>query len=223
MFLDRLPSLPNIREQVRHPSPGGRPHPLAFARGTLWVGSFDTSHLYAIDPQTGSVLDEVPAPGQPFGIAAHGDELRVVVSHGEEDDRYAYRFVPGQGFDPESRVACPELTGSHLTSDGNSLYLTQLTKRRLLVLTPDWSIVREIALPAHCAGIGFGVGAFHVLATDLDFERVILGRFDVTSRNPIFEPLAETPNDVRSIAFDGTSWWTNKRETSQIVSFTITR
>ena len=97
----------SVRELERQPSPAPRPQPLAFYGKTLWMGSWDTNHLYAIDPHTWRVLEEVAAPGKPYGLAALGAELRVVVSIGEEDDRYLYRFVPGQGFDPESKTACP--------------------------------------------------------------------------------------------------------------------
>jgi len=74
-------------------------------------------------PGIQSETAEVAAPGKPYGLAAVGDELRVVVSIGEDDDRYFCRFVPGQGFDSESKTACPDFTGSQLASDGPPVYL----------------------------------------------------------------------------------------------------
>lgn len=52
-----------------------------------------------MDPATWTVRAEEQAPGAPFGIAVAGDELAVVIGHGnDDDDRYIYRFVPGHGF-----------------------------------------------------------------------------------------------------------------------------
>ena len=79
------------------------------------------------------VVEEVAAPGKPYGLTVVGNELRVVVSIGEDDDRYLYRFVPGQGFDAESKTACPDFTGSHLASDGTTLYLGPCRHRLLTV------------------------------------------------------------------------------------------
>jgi outer membrane protein assembly factor BamB len=209
----------SVKELQRHPSPGSRPQPLAFHGKTLWMGSWDTDSLYAIDPQTWRVVEEVPAPGKPYGIAALGDELRVVVSIGEEDDRYFYRFVPGQGFDADSKTACPEFTGSHLASDGSTLYLAQMGNRRILALDANGSILREIALPTRCGGIGVRAGTFYIISADEEFENLQLATLDVQVSNPALAPVAAIPFDARALAFDGDAWWTSHREASEIVSF----
>jgi hypothetical protein len=209
----------NVKELERHPSPGTRPQPLAIQGKTLWAGSWDTDHLYAIDPRTWHVREEVAAPGKPYGLATIGDELRVVVSIGEEDDRYLYRFIPGQGFDAESKTACPDFTGSQLASDGTTLYLAQMGNRRILALDANGTVLREIALPTRCAGMGFRASTFYMISADEEFENLQLATLDVQVNNPTLAPVAAIPFDARSLAFDGTSWWTSHREASEIVSF----
>ena len=184
------------------------------------MGCWDDSRLYAIDPRTWAVLDAVVAPGKPFGMAAFGGELRVVIGD-EADDRYFYRFVPGQGFDTESKTACPELTGSHLTSDGSTLYLLQMTNQRILRFDAAGSILGEIALPTRCAGIAFGSSRFYVISTDDEFEQMHLAKLDLQASRPDIEQLAEMPAEARALAFDGAAMWTSLREANEIVSFSI--
>ncbi len=209
----------SVKELNRHPSPGPRPQPLAFHGKTLWVGAWDTDHLYAIDPTTWRVVDEVAAPGKPYGLAAMGDELRAVISIGEDDDRYFYRFVPGQGFDAESKTACPDFTGSHLASDGTTLYLGQMGLKRILAFDANGTVLREIALPTRCAGMGVRGGAFYIISADDEFEKLALGTLDITVSNPEVVPLASMSEQARGLAFDGEAWWTCYREASEIVSF----
>jgi hypothetical protein len=209
----------DVTELSRHAAPGGRPQPLAFVDGTLWVGSWDTSKLYAIEPKTWTVREEIDAPGQPYGLAFFDGALSVVVSHGEDDDRYLYRCVPGTGFDAESKTACPELTGSHLVSDGKALYLAQLTHRRLLELGRAGETVREIALPSACAGFCFDAGALYVISADDEFDELHFATLDLAHETPALTLLAKLPAEARGLAFDGTAWWTNLRELNQTVSF----
>src|SRR5579871_5938517 len=98
-------------ELTRKSSPVPRPHPLAHLHGLLWIGSWETDHVYSIDPESWQVRDDVAAPGRPYGLAAEGDTLRVVVSH-DDDDRYLYVLDPMRGFDLDSKTPCPDLTGS---------------------------------------------------------------------------------------------------------------
>lgn len=183
------------------------------------MGSWDTDRLYAIDPQTWRVVEEVVAPGKPYGIAAIGNELRLVVSIGDEDDRFFYRFVPGEGFDSASKTACPDFTGSHLASDGTTLYLGQMGNRRILAIDAQGSVQREIALPTRCGGMGFRAETFYMISADEEFENLQLATLDLQANNPALAPVATIPFDARCLAFDGDAWWTSHREASEIVSF----
>jgi YVTN family beta-propeller protein len=210
-----------LTERERHAAPGGRPQPLAFLGKTLWAGCWDTDTVYAIDPQTWSVTAQVAAPGKPYGLAAVGNELRVVVAIGDDEDRFLYRFTPGQGFDPDSKLPCPDFTGSHLAYDGNQLYLAQLGNRRIVTLDERGSIAREIAVPTRFGGMAFGPSAFYIIAADEDFDHLQFATLDIHADRPDAVPVADIAPDARALAFDGKNWWTSYRELNEIVSFTI--
>jgi hypothetical protein len=210
----------NVKELQRLPSPGGRPQPLAFLDGYMWVGAWDTDSLYAIDPRTWTVAKEITAPGKPYGIAAFGDGLSVVVSIGDDDDRYLYRLTPQRGFDPASKVPCPDYTGSHLAAEATTLYLCQQGNQRILALDARATVQREIALPTRCAGIGFGAaGDSFMISGDAELENLSLARLDLRKSKPDARPVAAIPFDARGLAFDGTSWWTSYRDANAIVAF----
>jgi len=211
----------SVRERERHQAPGGRPQPLVFVGKTLWVGCWDTDRLYAIDPTTWLVVEEVAAPGRPYGLAAVGDELRAVVSIGTDDDRFLFRVVPGQGFDPQSKMPCPEFTGSHLAADGSTLYLGQMGNRRIVALDAAGSVLRAVALPTRCAGMGFGPSGFSMISTDEEFEDAKLATLDLGLDDPQAVPVAAMSAGARGLAFDGTNWWTCEREAGEIVSFAV--
>jgi len=209
----------DVRELSRHASPGGRPQPVAFHRGTLWIGSRERSRLYAIDPLTWSVREEVAIPGEPFGLASFDGALHVIVSIGEDDDRYLYRYVPGTTFDPSSGAACPERTGSNLASDGTALYLVQATFGKIVKLDGSGSFSGEITLGTRCAGLAFGAGGASMIAADDEFDVLQFGSLDLAGSAAAFTPIAGISADARGLAFDGKSWWTNLREKHEIISF----
>ncbi|MGC1381063.1 MAG: hypothetical protein WA814_08580 [Candidatus Baltobacteraceae bacterium] len=211
----------NVTEVERHAAPAGHPQPLAFYEGSLWAGAWDTDHIYAIDTKTWSVVNDVAAPGKPYGLARLDGHLAAVVSLGEDDDRYLYRFDAASGFDPASKAACPDFTGSHLAINGETLYLCQLGKRRILVLDTAGKIARTIALPTRLAGLGFGPGgASYMISADEEWENLALARVDLSKDEAVVEPVAAIPFDARALAFDGTRWWTSHRDANEIVAFT---
>lgn len=185
------------------------------------MGSWESDHIYELDPKSGEVLQDVAAPGKPYGLAVLGNELRVVVSLGEEDDRYFYRFIPGKGFDEASKTPCPDLTGSHFASDGTTLYLAQMHNRRILVMYPDGEIQREIPLPSAIGGLAVRDGQLYVIAADDEFEVLRFAKLNPNSGKTEFTEIADIPFGARSLAFDGEYWWTSDREEGQLVSFTV--
>jgi hypothetical protein len=211
-----------IKELARNPSPGARPQPLALFDDTLWVGSWETNTLYAIDPKTWRTMNAVPAPGRPYGIARFDGELRVVVSDGgEADDRYFYRFAPGKGFDESSKTACPDFTGSHLTSRDGRLYLGQMHFRRIAVLDGNYAITGQIPLPTRSGGFGFGPdGKLYLIAADEEFERLELATLDVENSGHV-SVVAPIEFGARALTFAAGAWFTSDREASQIVSFSV--
>lgn len=211
----------DVEQLQRRPAPAGRPQPLAFHRGRLWAGSWDTDRLYAIDPQTWNVVDEVAAPGKPYGLAVFGDGIAAVLAVGDDDDRYLYRFTPGRGFDSDA-TPCPDLSGSHLAADGDALYLCQQGNRRILVLDAGGSVRREIPLTTRCAGLAFGpLGESFAIAGDEELENLELAAYDLRQAVPVLAPVAAVPFDARALTFDGANWWTSHRDENEIVSFII--
>ncbi|GAC1313560.1 MAG: hypothetical protein NVSMB21_24820 [Vulcanimicrobiaceae bacterium] len=213
-----LITMTNVHERAHLPSPGGRPQPLAFHGVTLYVGSRDTSHLYGIDPATRTIVDDVALPGPPFGLVSHGGELHVVVSVGDDDDRYLYRYVPGRPFNTEQRVELPERHGSNLASDGRTLYLVQATNSRIVALASDGTIERAVALPTRVAGACFHEGTLYTITADEEFEHLELAKLAIDASPASVTPIASISSDARSLAFGAGAWWTNYRDRSEIVS-----
>ncbi|HEY9180103.1 MAG TPA: hypothetical protein VIO32_05250 [Candidatus Baltobacteraceae bacterium] len=212
-----------IHEVQRRPAPAGRCQPLALFDGLLWTGSWETDRIYGIDPNTWSVVQEVPAPGKPYGIAALSDALHVVVSDGgEEDDRYLYRFVPLEGFIAESKTPCPQMTGSHLTSDGKRLYLGQAHERRIVALDAAYGIADAFALSTRTGGFGFGPGGeLYFIAADEDFDNLTFGTLQLKAGDSAFQAIAPIDAGFRALAFDGSVWYTSDRENGEIVTFRV--
>ena len=184
------------------------------------MGSWDTNHLYGVDPQTWDVKHDTPAPGQPFGIAPLDGVLHVVVSDGgEEDDRYLYRFTVGDGFDDASKTACPDMTGSHLASDGRKLFLGQMHNQRIVTLDAQLQVTSEIPLPTRCGGFGFGPdGKLYMISADDEFENLQLATLELDGKMKALAPIAF---DARSLVYDGSVWYTSDREAGFIVTFTL--
>lgn len=209
----------SITELLRKPSPAARPQPLAFFSDRLWVGSWETDKLYAIDPGSWSVTAEVAAPGKPFGLTLFRGALSVVVAL-DDDDRYLFRFDPLTGFDLGSKTPCPDFTGSHLAAKGDELFLCQQGLRRILVLDERAAVLREIALTARCGGIAFDAsGKCFTIAADAEFEKLEFAELDVRESAPQPRPLAAIAFDARALAFDGKAWWTSHRDAGEIVEF----
>ncbi|HEY6325667.1 MAG TPA: hypothetical protein VIW73_04000 [Candidatus Cybelea sp.] len=210
-----------IKETQRHGSPGGRPQPLAFHDGLLWIGSWETDKLYGIDAGQWTVKHEVDAPGRPFGLTSLDGALRVVVAL-DDDDRYLFRFTSDGGFDASSKTPCPDFTGSHLASDGSSLYLCQQGKRRILELDDRGGVRREIALPTRCGGFAFRApGDCRMLSADEEFDNLAFARIDLKQDAPAAEEIAAINAEARALTFDGELWWTSYRELNDVAAFAV--
>jgi hypothetical protein len=209
-----------IHHLQRRPSPAPRCQGLALYNDLLWTGSWETDRIYAIDPRSWTVKEEHAAPGRPYGIAPLRDRLYVVVSDGgEEDDRYLYQLVPGRGFDDASKTPCPDLTGSYLASDGSELFLGQMHERRIITLDSNLRVTRKIPLSTRSGGFGFGFGGtLYFITADEEFENLALATLDLDGTISVLAPFEE---GFRSLAYDGTQWYTSDREAGQIVTFTI--
>lgn len=187
------------------------------------MGSRDLQRVYRLEAGTFSVLEEIDAPGIPWAAVSVGDSLWFTIGEGAADDRYLRRYGNGLGFSEKERIPCPELTGSYLSYDGETLYLSQWHKHRILKLDPAGQIIREIAVGAEISGHVFVDGSIYVLrGTEQNGGDWRLARLDPREAIPQVKELTRVPFQCRSLAFDGERLWTNYREAGQIVCFEIT-
>jgi hypothetical protein len=210
----------NITELRRLASPAPKPQSLAWGGTVLWMGSRETKQIYSIDPVKWTVGWQTAAPGIPWGMTAVGRELRVLCGETANDNRIIRRCVPGQGFDKDFALPCPDDCGSHLSFDGQSLYLTQWYPKKLLTLGAEGKVGRVITISHGICGQVYVDGCFYLATTDdEDSTDYWLTRVDPRPAAPKIDDLVRIPFAARALAFDGKNFWTNHREQDQIVSF----
>src|SRR6266436_3616977 len=212
--------LSTIIERGRFSSPAVAPQALAWNGGKLWMGSRDLRRIYVIDPREWEVLEEKEPPGIPWAAVATNGALCFTIGEGPNDDRYIHRFAPEVGFSEQDKIACPEFTGSYLSYDGESLYLSQWYKHRILKLDASGKILRVIDVGAEICGHVFVDGLIYVLrGTEQGNEDWRIARLDPRDETPDVQDLARVPFPCRSLTFDGTNFWTNHRAANETVSF----
>ncbi len=212
----------SIEELLRIPSPAPGPQGIACDGTDLWIGSIETQRIYGVRTQTGAVFEESAAPGMPIGMVVIGESVHVVSSEGADGDRYIRRYVIGHGFKNEA-IACPDQTGSFLAWDGDHLFLSQRYEQRILELDAGGSIIRAIPVPRQITGITVIGGHFYVMTCEnkaCDDMRVL--KIDARRETPEVTELASVPFIARSLAWDGTKFWTSAREANEVVAFGIT-
>jgi hypothetical protein len=212
-------TLPAAEESVRLPSPCPAPIGIAFDGANLWLGSVETNRIYAVNPRQGSVIEEWPAPGTPYGMTVVGEELRVVVGDDVEDDRSIARVVPGHGFKTEM-IPCLNSTGAWLAYDGDFLFLAQRFQKRILELDEAGSVRREIPVDREITGMTIVDGCFYLMTTvskEIDDYRLV--RLDARPAHPVATELATIGFIARGLAYDGTRFWTNIRAENTVVAF----
>ncbi|MFN2459740.1 MAG: hypothetical protein ABR591_03470 [Candidatus Velthaea sp.] len=214
----RVPS--DIQELRRLRSPAPAPQSLAFDGSLLWMGSRDTRGLYAIDPERWTVVDEALAPGVPWGLTAAGDEFRLLCGEDPGDTRRIRHFSPGSGFGSDA-VDAPEDTGSYLGYGAGKLYLVQWYRKRILRLDDAGKPEAAIDVPHGICGLTVIGGRFFCVTTDAEETGDYwLTRVDVRGGRVTSDDVARIPFHARSLAFDGTNFWTNHRDNDEIVCFT---
>lgn len=212
-------TLPPLDEAVRIPAPAAGPQALAFDGTRLWMGSWETSRIYAIDPYRGNVSEEAQAPGKPVSAVAVGEELRCVTSEAN-DSRFIRRYIPGHGFKSEA-TQCPDDTGSFLAFDGARLWLSQRYNKRIIELDAALRAVRTIAIGEEIIGFTWARGEV-LLSTWLGRDRggCRLATIDPNAATPL-RYVATVPFAAISLALDGEHCWTNDFKKNEIVRFAL--
>lgn len=186
------------------------------------MGSRDLSRIYVIDPKEWEVLEEKEPPGVPWAAVATNGTLCFTIGEGPNDDRYIRRFVPEVGFWEQDKIACPEFTGSYLSYDGESLYLSQWYKHRILKLNASGNTLRIIDVGGEISGHTFVDGMIYVLrGTEQNGESWTIARLNPREETPQVTDIAIIPFACRSITFDGANFWSNHRVANEIVSFAL--
>lgn len=217
-------SLSNVVEKKRYASPTVAPQALAYdsENKQLWMSSRDLRRMYAIDPVKWSVTSEVAAPGIPWAAVKATGALRVTIGLDPDDDRYIYRFAPGEGFSEAGRITCPELTGSYLSWDGQSVYLSQWYNKCILKMDEEGKVERIIEVGAEICGHTFVDGIIYVLrGVETPNEDWRIARLDPKEAKPAVTDLAVVPFACRSLAWDGSAFWSNFRANNETISFTL--
>lgn len=214
--------LSELTEIVRIPSPAPKPQALAHDGEHLWLGSYETSHIYGIIPTQGRVFETMAAPGKPVGATTVGDELRFVCSeNGDENNRFIRRYVPGHGFKTQA-IQCPDDTGSFLAYDGEHLWLSQRHNKRVLELDPAYRIVRTVDVGEEIIGMTWADDRLY-LSTWLGKDRggCRIASIDPRAEAPELVFVAQSPFTAVSLVRDGDRFWTNDFKADQIVAFHI--
>src|ERR1700738_3303884 len=150
-----------IKEQQRRSAPTVTPQALAWDGKQLWMSSRDLGTLYKIDSGTLKVAAEIDPPGVVWAAVATNGSMHFTVGKGTNDDRYVYRYDSKNGF--TKLFACPDFTGSYLSYDGKSLYLSQWYEQRILKLDQSGNVVGKIEVGAEICGHTFANGLIYVL------------------------------------------------------------
>ena len=211
-----------ITEIKRHASPATLPQALTWDGTHFWMSSLDTHDIFQLAPDTWEVLWQTKAPGMPFSIVPVNKELRVLCGETAEDDRYIRRLIPGQGFDLGDKTACPELTGSQLSFDGEHLHLSQWYNQLILKLDNAGEILRTIRSAHGIAGQVIVGDQLYLITTDDEANGDYwLTHINFKDENPAAEDIARIPFPARSLTHDGSYFWSNHRANNETVCFSL--
>lgn len=216
--------LPDVVERKRIKSPTVTPQALAWDGAQFWMSSRDLGTLYRMDI-TPKIVDEIDPPGIVWAAVATHGAMHFTIGKGLNDDRYVYRYAPGEGF--SKLFPCPDFTGSYLGFDGKNLYLSQWYEKQILKYGENGRIVRTIDIGAEISGHTFVGDLIYVLRgkENKDVpnkpEEWRLARLDPREEEPNVEDLATIPFASRSLTFDGRNFWSNHRAAGETICFSL--
>ena len=214
-----------IIEKRRLRSPTVTPQALAWDGNQFWLSSRDLGTLYKISVNGWNIIDEIDPPGVVWaGTSVGDDEMRFTIGKGLNDDRYVYRYTAREGF--TKLFACPELTGSYLSFDGQHLYFSQWYTGDIHQVEDSGKIQRTINVDAEICGHTIVDGMVYVIRgrENKDVpgksEEWRLARVHLRDGAEI-QDLGTIPFASRSLAFDGERFWSNHRAANETVAFSL--
>ncbi len=211
-----------VTQMEQHSSPVVTPQALAWDGKQLWLSSRDEGRICRLKAGEWKVEEEIHPPGIAWAAVMAKGVLYFTIGEGSNDERYIYRYTADEGF--IRLFACPEFTGSYLSFDGESLYLSQWYKKRILKMNAAGNVLHEIEVGGEISGHTYVDGFIYVLrGREKPEEEWRLARLDPREETPVLEDLASVPFATRSLAFDGERFWSNHRAANQTVSYSIVR
>ena len=218
-------NMPNIIEHKRFASPIVTPQALTWDGADLWMSSRDLGTLYKVNVHTCKVIEEIDPPGVVWaGVSLGQGEMRFTIGKGLNDDRYVYRYAPDRGF--VKLFACPDLTGSYLSFDGEHLYFSQWYKGDVHQFEDSGKILRTINVGAEICGHTFVDDTLYVIRgrENKDVpgksEEWRIARLSPRDLAQI-EDVAAIPFASRSLTFDSEHFWSNHRAANETICFTL--
>ncbi len=235
-------NFPTIKERKRFRAPTITPQALAWDGKQLWMSSRDLGFFYKLSGDGSKIVEETDPPGVIWAAVSTGGSMHVTIGKGLNDDRYIYRYNGKDGF--TRLFACPDFTGSYLSSDGENLYLSQWYEQRILKMDSDGDVAGTIDIGAEICGHTFANGALYVLRgtenvprpqdaggkpTPERFKNGVkegeeqwwISRLDSREKSPEIVDVAKVPFAARSLTFDGENFWSNHRAANETVCFSL--
>ena len=230
-------TLSDVVERKRIKSPTVTPQALAWDGKEFWMSSRDLGTLYkvrALHDESATelasidrleIVKEIDPPGIVWAAVATNGAMYFTIGKGLNDDRYVYRYTPGEGF--SKLFACPDLTGSYLSFDGKNLYLSQWYVKRILKYDANGKIMRKIDIGAEVCGHTFVADLLYVLRGKENkdvpgkSEEWRIARLDPHEKKTNVEDLATIPFASRSLTFDGKNFWSNHRAAGETICFSL--
>jgi hypothetical protein len=209
----------------RHPSPVVTPQALAWDGQNLWLSSRDLGTLHRADPSNWKLVNEIDPPGVVWAGVLTSSGWRFTIGKGLNDDRYVYSYAETEGF--AKLFACPEFTGSFLSSDGEHYYFSQWYTGRIHRVDDSGRISRTIEAGPEICGHTFADGELYVVRGRENkniagkSEEWRIARLNIHEESPQAQDVATIPFAARSLTFDGQRFWSNYRAANEIISFTI--
>lgn len=214
-----------MSELTRYASPVQGPQGLAWDGSMMWVTSAADGRLYAVDPQTWGIQREFDPPAASLGVTYTGSDFRLVLAPAidepdlERDHRYVYSFSPESGF--SECFVCPDNSGSFLAFGNGRSYLSQAWDKKLIELDERGAAVREVQLERRPVGMTIVNEVFYLVTVDEAWDDGRFDRLGINDDGSSMQALRSFPFKPRSVAFDGTRFWTADRNNHAIVSFAL--
>jgi hypothetical protein len=200
------------------------PQGLACAGG-CWISFRGVPNVYRTDPRTSDLEKLCDVPGTAWGLAAHGDRIWAVSGTPPDDGRSVFAFDL-QGRRAAEPHPCPQQTGSYLTHDGSSLFLSQWYEKRVFRMDDDGAFTQVATARRGICGIAAYEGKLALLNTDDEesndyYITLIEKSAGASAATDAGVDIARVPFRGRSLVWTGGRFLTNHREQGEIVEFSV--